>query len=422
MDISTRRVVITGMGVISPFGIGHKVLWDNLIAGNSCIKQIQRIDVSSHPSKIGGEVLEFESKIPELLDKKEARKMDRFTQFGVAASRLAVQDANLDISKVDKSRFGVVVGSAAGGMATIETQHVNLLNKGPMRCSPFTVPMMIVDMAAGRIAIDLGAMGFNKATVSACATAAHSLGDAMHLIKLGYADVMVAGGCEAVITPLAMAGFGIARALSIRNEEPEKASRPWDRDRDGFVMAEGAGVFILESLEHALKRGAYIYAEFPGYGASADANDMVAPCEDGAGAVLAMRSSLNFAGINPEQIDYLNAHGTSTPLGDLAEIRAVKTIFGDYAKNGLHISSTKSMTGHLLGAAGGIETAACCLAIRDKILPPTINLDNPEEECEGLDLVPHKAKSVEKVDFVMNNSFGFGGHNASLIFKRYKEI
>lgn len=417
MDINARRVVVTGIGVISPYGIGHQVLWDNLIAGNSCIKPITMIDVSNHPSKIAGELTDFDPN--QFLDRKEAKKMDRFTQFGVIASRLAVEDAKLDLSKEDKTRIGVVVGSAAGGMSTIETQHINLMNKGPNRCSPFTVPMMIVDMAAGRIAIDLGVMGPNKASVSACATAAHSLGDAMHLIKLDYADIMVAGGAEAVITPLAMAGFGIARALSCRNDEPQKASRPWDKDRDGFVMSEGAGIFILEELNHALNRGATIYAEFPGYGASADAHEIVAPCEDGSGAALAMYSALRFSGLKPTDIHYLNAHGTSTPLGDVAEVRAVKKVFGDYAKNGLLLSSTKSMTGHLLGAAGGIETAACCLAIRDKIIPPTINLINPDEECD-LDFVANQARKVDVLDGAMNNSFGFGGHNASLIFTRYK--
>jgi 3-oxoacyl-[acyl-carrier-protein] synthase II len=418
MDPNSRRVVITGIGVISPYGIGHQVLWDNLLAGNSCIKEITLFDTTNHTSKIAGEFTDFNAN--DYLDRKAARKMDRFTQFGVIAARLAVEDAKLDISKLDKARFGVSVGSAAGGMHTIEAQHVNLLNRGPTRCSPFTVPMMIVDMAAGQISIDLGAMGPNKASVSACATAAHSLGDAMHLIKLGYADVMVAGGTEAVITPLAMAGFAIAKALSFRNDEPTKASRPWDKDRDGFVMAEGAGIFILESLDHALARGANIYAEFPGYGASADANEIVAPCEDGAGACIAMNSALNFAQMKPEDIHYLNAHGTSTPLGDIAEVRAIKNIFGDYANNGLLVSSTKSMTGHLLGAAGGIETAACCLALRDKIIPPTINLDNPDDECD-LDFVAHTARKVDKLDATMNNSFGFGGHNASLIFKRFEE-
>lgn len=418
MDIKSRRVVITGMGVISPYGIGHEVLWENLLAGKSGIKKVTIIDVSSHPSKIAGEFTDFNPS--DFLEHREVRRMDRFTQFGVVAARLAVEDAKLDLTKVDKTRFGVVVGSAAGGMATIEAQHINLINRGPMKCSPFTVPMMIVDMAAGRIAIDLGAMGPNKATVSACATAAHSLGDAMLLIKIGLADIMIAGGTEAVITPLAMAGFGIARALSLRNDDPTRASRPWDKGRDGFVMAEGAGIFVLESLDHALARGARIYAEFPGYGASADANDMVAPCEDGYGASLSMETSLRVSNLKPSDIDYLNAHGTSTPLGDVAEVRAIKRVFKDDANKGLLISSTKSMTGHLLGAAGGIETAACCLAIRDKIVPPTINLDNPDEECD-LDFVPHKARKVDKIDVTMNNSFGFGGHNASLIFTRYKD-
>lgn len=413
-----RRVVITGMGVISPFGMGYEVLWDNLKAGNSCISHIESIDIDKHPSRIAGEFKDFNP--TDYLDRKQARKMDRFTQFGVVAARMAVEDAKIDLDSIDKSRVGVIVGSAAGGMATIETNHINLINRGPNRCSPFTVPMMIVDMAAGQIAIDLGAMGPNKASVSACATSAHCLGDAMHLIKLGYADVMVAGGTEAVVTPLAMAGFGVARALSFNNDNPTKASRPWDKDRDGFVMSEGAGIFILESLEHAQARGATIYAEFPGYGASADANEIVAPCPDGAGAVIAMKSALDFAGLDINDVQYLNCHGTSTPLGDIAEVRAVKSLFGDYANNGLLLSSTKSMTGHLLGAAGGIETAVCCLALRDNIIPPTINLDNPDEECD-LDFVPHKARKVENLTGTMNNSFGFGGHNASLIFTRYKD-
>lgn len=416
MDINSRKVVITGMGVISPYGMGHDIFWENIKAGKSAIKHVSLFDCSSHPSQIAGELVDFN--VNDYLDAKQARRMDRFTQFGVIAARLAVEDARLDTTKVDKSRFGVVVGSAAGGMTTIENNHNKLISRGPTKCSPFTVPMMIVDMAAGQIAIDLGAMGPNKASVSACATAAHSLGDAMHLIKLGYADVMIAGGTESVITPLAMAGFGVARALSCRNDEPEKASRPWDKDRDGFVMAEGAGIFVLEELEHALARGARIYAEFPGYGASADANDMVQPCLDGAGACISMRSALNFAGMKPEEIHYLNAHGTSTPLGDLAEVRAVKKIFGDYAKNGLLVSSTKSMTGHLLGAAAGVESAACLLAMRDGIAPPTINLDNPSEECD-LDFVPHKMRKVDNIEATMNNSFGFGGHNATLIFRKY---
>lgn len=325
MDISSKRVVITGIGLISPYGVGYEVFWENVLAGKSCIKKVERFDINNHPSQIAGEFTDF--KPEEYLDRKQARKMDRFTQFGVIAARQAVEDAKLDLDKVDKTRFGVSVGSAAGGMETIETQHIRLINRGPTKCSPFTVPMMIVDMVAGQISIDLGAMGPNKASVSACATAAHSMGDAMHLIKLGYADVMLAGGAEAVISPLAMAGFGVARALSFRNDEPQKASRPWDKDRDGFVMSEGSAVFVLESLEHALERGAHIYAEFPGYGASADANEMVAPCEDGAGAVLAMKSALRFAGMKPEEIDYLNAHGTSTPLGDIAEVRAVKSLW-----------------------------------------------------------------------------------------------
>lgn len=410
-----RRVVVTGMGIVSPFGVGLDTFWDNIIQGKSGIKHITITDVSEHSVKIGGEVTDFDPSL--YMDKKEAKRMDRFTQHGVVAAIEAAKDAGLDMSKEDPTRVGVIVGSAAGGIGTIENNHRAIMEKGPSKCSPFTVPMMIVDMAAGRISIMFNAKGPNKCVVTACATAAHSLGDAFRCIQYGEADVMFAGGCEAPLTPLSLAGFSSARTLSTRNDEPEKASRPFDKDRDGFVMSEGAGVFVLESLEHALARGAKIYAEFAGYGSSADANDIVAPCADGEGAARAMEIALKDADMAPTDIQYINAHGTSTGLGDVAETLAIKRVFGDYAKNGLLVSSTKSMTGHLLGASGGIEAAACVKAIENSIVPPTINLDNPDEKCD-LDYVPNVARKQD-VSGVMSNSFGFGGHNASLIFKKY---
>lgn len=412
-----RRVVVTGMGVVTPFGVGLDVFWDNLVKGNSGIKHITITDVSEHPVKIAGEVSDFDPSL--YLDKKEAKRMDRFTQHAMIAAIEAAKQADYDSSKVDQTRVGVIVGSAAGGIGTIEANHKAILEKGPSKCSPFTVPMMIVDMAAGRISIMFKAKGPNKCVVTACATAAHSLGDALRAIQYGEADVMFAGGSEAPLTQLAMAGFASAKTLSCHNNDaPEKASRPFDKDRDGFVMGEGAGIFVIESLDHALARGANILAEFVGYGATADANDIVAPCADGDGAARAMLVALKDAGLKPEDITYVNAHGTSTGLGDVAETLAIKRVFGDYAKNGLLVSSTKSMTGHLLGAAGGIEAAASVMAIQTGIIPPTINLDNPDERCD-LDYVPHKARKVDQVNAVMSNSFGFGGHNASVIFKKY---
>lgn len=416
MNDKSGRVVITGMGIISPFGVGLDLFWDSIIQGKSGIKLIKNTDVSQHSVKIGGEVSGFDPAL--YLDKKEAKRMDRFTQLALVAAQQAVKDAGLDMSKEDPTRVGVIVGSASGGMSTIEQNHRVIMEKGPSKCSPFTVPMMIVDMAAGRISIMFNAKGPNKCVVTACATASHSLGDAFRSIQYGEADVMIAGGSEAPLTPLALAGFSSARTLSTRNDEPEKASRPFDKGRDGFVMSEGAGIFILESLEHALDRGARIYAEFAGYGATADANDIVAPCADGDGAARAMAVALKDAGMKPEDICYINAHGTSTPLGDVAETIAVKRIFGDYAKNGLLVSSTKSMIGHLLGAAGAVEAAACLKAIETGIIPPTINLDDPDEECD-LDYIPHTSRKVGNINGVMSNSFGFGGHNASLIFKKY---
>lgn len=417
MTNSSRRVVITGMGVVSPFGVGLDLFWDNLVQGNSGIKTITQVDLSHHDVKFGGECADFDA--GQYLDKKEVKRMDRFTQLGMVAAQEALKDSGLDITKTDATRVGVIVGSASGGMATIEKNHIAIMEKGPQKCSPFTVPMMIVDIAAGRISIMVGAKGPNKCVVTACATASHSLGDAFRTIVYGDADVIFAGGCEAPLTSLAIAGFTSARTLSRRNDEPEKASRPFDKDRDGFVMSEGAGVFVLEELEHAKARGARIYGEFAGYAANADANDIVAPCPDGDGAARAMELALKDARLNPQDVQYVNAHGTSTDLGDIAETIAIKRVFGEYAKNGLLVSSTKSMTGHALGAAGAIEAAACLKAIETGMIPPTINLDNPDDQCD-LDYVPHKAREHNGLKAVMSNSFGFGGHNASLVFKKYE--
>lgn len=417
MNNKTRRVVVTGMGVVSPFGVGLDLFWDNLVKGNSGIKTLTIVDLPEHPVKFGGECSDFD---PDMyLDKKENKKMDRYTQLGAVAAIEAVKDSGLDLEKIDPTRFGVYVGSASGGMATIEKNHQAIMEKGPTKCSPFTVPMMIVDIAAGRISIMFNAKGPNKCVVTACATASHCLGDAFRTIVYGDADIMLAGGCEAPLTSLAIAGFSSARTLSRKNETPTLASRPFDKDRDGFVMAEGAGIFVLEELEHALARGARIYGEFVGYGATADANDIVAPCSDGEGAGRAMQCALNDAGMNPEDIQYINAHGTSTPLGDIAETMAIKRVFGEYAQNGLLVSSTKSMTGHALGAAGAIEAAACLKSLETGIVPPTINLDNPDPACD-LDYVPHKARKLDNLTGVMSNSFGFGGHNASVVFKKYQ--
>jgi 3-oxoacyl-[acyl-carrier-protein] synthase II len=412
-----RRVVITGMGIVSPFGVGVDTYWDNVSKGKSGIKPITIIDVSQHNVKIGGEVPDFDASV--YLDKKEARRMDRFTQLGLVAAQEAMKNSGLDMEKEDPTRVGVIVGSAAGGLGTIETNHLAIIEKGPSKCSPFTVPMMIVDMAAGRISIMFNAKGPNKAVVTACATSSHSLGDAFRTIQWGDADVMIAGGCEAPLTTLAMAAFSSARTLSTRNDEPQKASRPFDKDREGFVMAEGAGIFVLESLEHALTRGANILAEFVGYGATGDANDIVAPCADGDGAARSMMVALKDAEIKPTDVQYINAHGTSTSLGDVAETLAIKRVFGDYAKKGLLVSSTKSMIGHLLGASGAVEAAVCIKAIQTGIVAPTINLDSPDEKCD-LDYVPNKARKVDNLRYAMSNSFGFGGHNATLIFKKYE--
>ncbi len=416
--MENKRVVVTGIGVLSSVGLGIDEFWEGIVAGRSGIKRVTRIlEHRQSKCKIAGEITDFDP-LKYGVDAKQMKRMDRFIQFAVAASNMAVEDAKLDMSKEDPTRVGTVVGSAAGGFETIETQFDVLREKGPDRCSPFTVPMLIVNMAAGWVSMLHGAKGPNLCTVTACATSSHSIGDAYRIIQRDEADVMFAGGTEAPITSLVMAGFASARTLSTRNAEPERASRPFDRDRDGFVMGEGGGILILESLEHALNRGAKIYAEIVGYGLTADAHDIVAPCADGDGAARAMQMALKNSGLKPEDVDYVNAHGTSTPLGDRAETTAMKRVFGDHAKK-LAVSSSKSMTGHLLGAAGAVEAAVCIMAIKDSILPPTINLENPDPDCD-LDYVPLKARKNSPVRVAFSNSFGFGGHNSSLAFKRYE--
>lgn len=411
-----RRVVITGMGVVTSLGNTLDVFWDKLTRGQSGIGLNTLVPEKEMTCRIAGICRDF---VPEnYMEKKEARRMDRFTQFALAAGRMAYEQSGLQASGVDPHRFGVIVSSAAGGLGTIETQLRHSLDKGFHKCSPFLVPMMICDIAAGWLAIKYNAKGPNQSVITACATGANSIGDAFRIIEYGEADVLFAGGAEAPITPLSVAGFHTARALTQRYDEPEKASRPFDRDRDGFVIAEGAGVLMLEELEHARGRGADILAEIVGYGRSADANDIVSPCSDGDGAARAMRLALDNAGLKPEDVQYVNMHGTSTPLGDIAETIAIKRVFGDYAYNGLLASSTKSMLGHMLGAAGAVEAIIAVLAIRNKLVPPTINLDNPDPQCD-LDYAPHQARPLPGLRVAMSNSFGFGGHNASLVLQEY---
>ncbi len=416
LEMMKRRVVVTGLGAVSPFGIGVDKLWTSLVEGKSGISTSESIDIEKHVVKISGEVKNFN---PELyLDSKEAKKMDRFIQFAMIAADEAVKDAKLEEDKeTDPYRIGVMVSSAAGGFRTFEENHVRILEKGPNKCSPFTIPMMIVNMPSGRISMRYGFKGVNKVVVSACATGTHTIGDAFRSIQYGDADVIVAGGTEATICDVGVGAFSSARTLSRRNDEPQKASRPFDKDRDGFVMSEGAGVLILEEYEHAKKRGAKIYAELIGYGQTADAYDVVAPCPEGKGATKSMEFALKDAGLKPEDIQYINAHGTSTGLGDVAESNAIERLFGDKQKNpNLRVSSTKSMHGHVLGATGAIEAIACIKTINENIIPPTINLDNQDENVGDLNYVPHKAQKAE-VHAALSNSFGFGGQNASLIFR-----
>lgn len=411
-----RRVVITGLGAVTPFGIGTDKFWNSLVEGKSGISTSELIDIDKHVVKISGEVKNFNP--DEYLDPKEAKKMDRFIQFAMIAADEAIKDAKLDeVNDVDPYKIGVVVSSAAGGFHTFEENHIRILEKGPNKCSPFTIPMMIVNMASGRISMKYGFKGINKVVVSACATGTHSVGDSYRAIQYGDADIMVAGGCEATICDVGVGAFSSARTLSKRNDEPEKASRPWDIDRDGFVMSEGAGVLILEEYEHAKKRGAKIYAEIVGFGQTGDAYDVVAPCPEGQGAIHAMKFALEDAGLKPEDVQYINAHGTSTGLGDIAESKAIERLFGSKDENkNLLVSSTKSMHGHLLGATGAVECIACIKAINESIVPPTINLDNQDEKVANLDYVPHKARKAE-IHAALSNSFGFGGQNATIVLK-----
>ena len=410
-----RRVVITGLGAVTPFGVGVDKFWESLKAGKSGISTSESIDIDKHVVKISGEVKDFHPE--EYMDAKEAKKMDRFIQFAMVAADEAVKDSKLDIEKEDPYRVGVIVSSAAGGFRTFEENHMRIIQKGPNKCSPFTVPMMIVNMPSGRISMKYGFKGINKVVVSACATGSHSIGDAFRAIQYGDADVMVAGGAEATICDVGVGAFSAARTLSKRNDEPQRASRPYDKDRDGFVMSEGAGVLILEEYEHAKKRGAHIYAEVAGYGQTADAYDIVAPAPDGSGAIHSMEFALKDAGMKPSEVQYINTHGTSTGLGDKAESHAVAKEFGDRKVNpDLYVTSTKSMHGHMLGATGAAEAIACVKAINENIVPPTINLDNQDEEVADLNYVPYKAVKAE-LHAALSNSFGFGGQNASLVFK-----
>jgi 3-oxoacyl-[acyl-carrier-protein] synthase II len=409
-----RRVVITGHGVITSLGEVVDQMWEALCAGKSGISTIRRWDPSKYPVRFGGECYSFDvGKYG--VDHREAKRMDRFGQFGLAASVTAVKDSGIDFDKEDRFRCGVIIGSGIGGIETLEEQNKILTARGPMRVSPFTVPRLMVNAASGNVSILFNINGPNTAVATACATGSNAIGDASRFIQHDMADVMIAGSSEAALCELGLASFIAARALSTRNDQPEIASRPWDKNRDGFVMAEGAGVVILEEYEHAKKRGARIYAELIGYGMSGDAHHITAPWEDGRGAVLAMNAALKDAGITPDAVDYINAHGTSTPLGDIAETRAIKTSFGPRAHK-VAISSTKSQLGHLLGASGGVEAVITSMVVHRNIIPPTINLDEPDEECD-LDYTPHRARDM-RVGCAMSNSFGFGGHNASLLFRK----
>jgi 3-oxoacyl-[acyl-carrier-protein] synthase II len=410
--MNDRRVVITGIGVITPVGKDLETFWASLKEGKSGIGPITAMDVSQYDTKIAGEVRDFDPK-PFFKNPKDVRRTDRFVQLAMAAAKMSLQDSGLDMEKVNRDRFGTIISSGIGGLKTLEDQFTILMNKGPSRTSPFTIPMLISNMASGVISMEFGLRGPNLCIVTACATSNNSIGESWRMIKFGDADVFLAGGSEASIVEIGLAGFSSMRALSRRNDEPQRASRPFDRDRDGFVMSEGAGVCVVEELEHAKKRGAKIYCEISGYGLTADAHHMTAPPEDGEGAARAMKLALDHAKLSPDDVDHINAHATSTGLGDIAETKAIKMVFGEEKAKKVSISATKSMTGHLLGGAGAVEMAACALAIRDGIVPPTINLENPDELCD-LDYVANKARE-QKVRVALNNSFGFGGHNATLV-------
>jgi 3-oxoacyl-[acyl-carrier-protein] synthase II len=408
-----RRVAVTGVGLLASVGIGTETVWQALKEGRSGIGPITAFDPEGFNCRIAGEVKGFDP--ADYIEKKEIKKMGRFIQLAIAATEFALNSAGFAVKPEDAERTGVYIGSGIGGFEVIEREHKILLEKGPGRISPFFIPATIINLASGYISIRTGAKGPNSATATACTTSAHSIGDSFRIIQYGDADVMICGGTEAAITPMGIGGFAAMRALSQRNDEPQRASRPWDRDRDGFVVGEGAGILLLEEWEHAVRRGAPILAEIVGYGMSGDAFHITSPSEDGDGAYRVMNNALKSAGLKPEQIDYVNAHGTSTPVGDKIETTALKRVFGEYARK-LAVSSTKSMTGHLLGGAGGLEAGISVLAIRDQIAPPTINLDCPDLECD-LDYIPNRARPM-KIDYALSNSFGFGGTNGCLIFKR----
>jgi 3-oxoacyl-[acyl-carrier-protein] synthase II len=407
---------VTGVGLVSPLAIGTGANWDALCAGQSGIGPITRFDASQYSARIAGEVKGFDPL--QFVDKKDVKKMDVFIQLAIAASQFAMDDAQLRVNPECATRTGVFIASGIGGFSTIEREHKALLEGGPRRISPFFIPAAIINLAAGQVSIRFGAKGPNSATCTACSASAHAIGDAFEIIRRNDADVMIAGGSEAAITPMGVGGFAAMRALSTRNDEPHRASRPFDKDRDGFIMGEGSGVIILEELEFATRRGASIYAELVGYGMSADAYHITAPSEDGDGGMRVMQAALKHAGVRPEQVDYINAHGTSTPYNDKLETLAIKRLFGDHARR-LAISSTKSMTGHLLGAAGGLEAGITALVIRHQLIPPTINYETPDPECD-LDYVPN-TKRAAKVEYALSNSFGFGGTNGALLFKKYDE-
>jgi 3-oxoacyl-[acyl-carrier-protein] synthase II len=409
-----RRVVITGVGMVSPLGIGNQETWDALIRGTSGIGPITRFDATGYPCRIAGELKGFNPE--DWVPKKDVKKMDLFIHYAMAAAELAMRDASWQVPPGEADRVGVFIGSGIGGLPSIERQHATLLQDGPRRISPFFIVGLIVNMASGQVSIRYGAKGPNQASCTACATGTHAIGDAFEIIKRGDADAMIAGGCEGVVAPLCVGGFCAMRALSTRNDDPQGASRPFDKDRDGFVIGEGAGIVILEEVGHAVRRGARIYAEVAGYGVSGDAFHVSAPSEDGDGPIRVMRNALRDAGIEPSELDYINAHGTSTPQGDAAETRAIKEVFGPHARK-MAVSSTKSMTGHLLGGAGGLETAITALAVLHDTAPPTINYTTPDPECD-LDYVPNEARRMS-IRYALNNSFGFGGTNAALILKKH---
>ena len=408
---------MTGVGLVSPLGIGTGTNWDALCAGRSGIGPITRFDATQFSARIAGEVKDFDPL--QFIDKKDVKKMDVFIQLAIAASQFAVDDAKLKVAPEEATRFGVFIASGIGGFSTIEREHKALLEGGPRRISPFFIPASIINLAAGQVSIRFGAKGPNSATCTACSASAHAIGDAFQVILRNDADVMIAGGSEAAITPMGVGGFAAMRALSTRNDDPEHASRPFDKDREGFIMGEGSGVIIIEELEHAKRRGAPIYAELVGYGMTADAFHITAPSEDGDGGMRVMEMAVRHAGIRPDQVDYINAHGTSTPYNDKLETLAIKRLFGDHAYK-VAISSTKSMTGHLLGAAGGLEAGITALAVKHQMIPPTINYQTPDPECD-LDYVPN-TKRAAKIEYALSNSFGFGGTNGALLFKKFTDL